>query len=88
MFALAIPSPEYRWLHSFPRCPSCASLVLPWEHRSRSELLTAKHKQFQRSKDEERLAREQLRVVLGDTPAKRLEIASQPVSAPRQRSGD
>lgn len=73
MFALALPSPEYRLLQSFPLCPGCASLVLPWEHRSRSDLLAAKHKRFHRSKNEERMTREQLRAVLGTEPSGRTE---------------
>lgn len=84
MFALALPVPEYRFLQTFPLCPGCASLVLPWEHRSRSELLAAKHKRFHRAKNEERMIREQLRSVLGTEPSGRterryrMETASEP----------
>jgi hypothetical protein len=73
MFTLALPLPEYRLLQSFPLCTGCARLVLPWEHHSRSELLAAKHKRFHRSKNEERMIREQLRAVLGTEPSGRTE---------------
>lgn len=71
MFTLALPLPDHHPLQSFPLCPGCASLVLPWEHRSRGDLLRAKYKRFQRSREAERVVREHLRAVLGAEPSAR-----------------
>ena len=73
LFALGLPVPEYPTGRSLPLCPNCASLVLPWEHRSRGDLLAAKHKRFRRSKEEEALVREHLRAVLDSGPSSRTE---------------
>jgi hypothetical protein len=73
MFALEVPAPKYPQVRSFPLCQSCASLVLPWEHQSRADLLAAKHKRFRRSKKEEQLVREHLRAVLDSGPSSRTE---------------
>lgn len=81
MFALSLPLPEYRMLQSLPLCSGCASLVLPWEHRSRSDLLAAKHLRFQHSKHEERRIREYLRTVLGSEPSGRTERRYRQVTA-------
>lgn len=54
MFALDLPVPEYRGLGPLPESRNGADLILPWEHRSRDQLLATKHRRFRRSKEQER----------------------------------
>ena len=73
MFAVSLPIPEYPLLRSLPPCNPCADLILPWEHRTRDRLLATEYKRFKRSKEEERLVREYLRVELNATLSSRSE---------------
>lgn len=73
VFAMTLPLPEYSRLQSFPVCRTCADLILPWEHRSRSNLFAAKHRRFRRSKEEEESVRDILRAALDANPSGRTE---------------
>jgi hypothetical protein len=61
MFALDLPVPEYRRLSLLPERQQGADLILPWEHRSRDQLLATKHRRFRRSKEEERFIHDVLK---------------------------
>lgn len=73
VFAMSLPLPESSRLQSFPICRTCADLILPWEHRSRGNLLAAKHRRFRRSREEEERVREILRAALDANPSGRTE---------------
>jgi hypothetical protein len=73
VFAMTLPLPEYSRLQSFPVCRTCADLILPWEHRSRSNLFAAKHRRFRRSREEEERVRDILRAALDANPSGRTE---------------
>ena len=53
MFALGLPLPEYPAPVPLPSNRRGADLILPWEHRTRDQLLLTKHLRFKRSKEEE-----------------------------------
>jgi len=61
MFALSLPLPEYPVPVSLPPSARGANLILPWEHRTRDRLFAAKHRRFQRSKEEELVVQDYLR---------------------------
>lgn len=53
MFALGLPLPEYPGPAPIPSTRRGADLILPWEHRTRDQLLLTKHRRFKRSKEED-----------------------------------
>jgi hypothetical protein len=63
MFAVPLPLPEYSPL-SLAGYGGSAELVLPWEHRTRDQLLATEYRRFRRSQDEERYVREFLQAEL------------------------
>jgi hypothetical protein len=63
MFAVGLPLPEYSQL-SLARYQGSAELVLPWENRTRDQLLATKYRRFRRSQEEERYVREVLHAAL------------------------
>jgi hypothetical protein len=52
MFALGLPAPDHRLLHTLPISEHGAPLVLPWEHSSMDRLFTTKHQRFRRSRQD------------------------------------
>ncbi len=63
-FAHALPQPQYQ-PDALARAGNVgAPLILPWEHRTRDQLLATKHKRFQRSKTQQDEVRNLLNVHL------------------------
>jgi hypothetical protein len=64
MFALSLPLPEYPVPMSLPHRGRGADLILPWEHRTRDQLLLTKHRRFKRSSEQELFVHEFLQELL------------------------
>jgi hypothetical protein len=52
MFALGLPAPDHRLLHTLPTSEHGAPLLLPWEHSSMDLLFTTKHRRFRRLRED------------------------------------
>jgi hypothetical protein len=65
MFAVDLPLPEYPVPVSLPHSGRSAELILPWEHRTRDQLLLTKHRRFKRSEEEDLFVHDFLQDLLG-----------------------